>query len=83
MIAHPLSLSPSSWEGFFASEAAKPSEGWASPSSQSPSLMEGSGVAPGKGSGGKSEFDFPPVLYVDLPLYGMTYTLAVQVVQRQ
>jgi len=32
---------------------------------------------------GLSEFDFPPVLYVDLPLYGMTYTLAVQVVQWQ
>ena len=48
-------------------------------------LMEGPGVAPGswQGGGGKSEFDFPPVLYVDLPLYGMTYTLAVQVIQRQ
>ena len=49
------------------------------------SLWRGQGwlLAPGKGGGDKSEFDFPPVLYVDLPLYGMTYTLAVQVVQRQ
>ena len=30
--------------------------------------MEGLGVAPGKGGGVESEFDFPPVLYVDLPL---------------
>ena len=49
------------------------------------SLMEGPGVAPGSWQEGRgqSEFDFPPVLYVDLPLYGMTYTLAVQVVQWQ
>ena len=37
-------------------------------SSQSPYLMEGPGVAPCKGGGVESEFDFPPVLYVDLPL---------------
>ena len=62
----PLLLSPPPlWRG----------QGWLS-------LMEGPGVAPGswQGGGGKSEFDFPPVLYVDLPLYGMTYTLAVQVI---
>ena len=56
--------------------------------------MEGTGVAFPYGGArggswllargrGLSEFDFPPVLYVDLPLYGMTYTLAVQVVQWQ
>ena len=50
-----------------------------------PPLWRGQGwlLAPGKGGVGKSKFDFPPVLYVDLPLYGMTYTLAVQVVQWQ
>ena len=40
------------------------------------------GGAPGKGGGVESEFDFPPVLYVDLTLNGMTYPLALQVVQR-
>jgi len=49
--------------------------------SRLPTPLRGGG--PDKGGGVESEFDFPPVLYVDLPLYGMTYPLAVQVVQRQ